>query len=184
MSCNEYRNRKTLIAGEVNSGKTEWTFKILRELMGCEGGPIAVLDLAPERIQGVGGKMLLSPAEKEKVLYFSPLILPPRLTGKTAGEILALAWENCQRIEETLRALRERTFWALVINDVSLYLQGGEVESLMASVKGISTLVMNGYYGRYFGESAFSRREREQMEALMLRCDKVFHLPPVPHPSP
>lgn len=55
---------------------------------------------------------------------------------------------------------------------------------LMASVKEISTLVMNGYYGRYFGESAFSCREREQMEALMLRCDKVFHLPPVPHPFP
>ena len=58
MSCNEYWKRKTLIIGEVKSGKTERTLRILRDLIRCRRDPIAVLDLAPENIRGVGGKIL------------------------------------------------------------------------------------------------------------------------------
>ena len=72
MSCNEYWKRKTLIIGEVKSGKTERTLRILRDLIRCRRDPIAVLDLAPENIRGVGRKISLSAEEKKRVLSFFP----------------------------------------------------------------------------------------------------------------
>jgi len=149
----------------------------------CGADFTAVLDLAPERTQGIGGKIPLSPEEEEQILYISPQIVPPRLWGKDEEEIQALAQENLRRIEEDLKKLQERSWGALVINDVSLYLQAGRAEDLIFSVETIPTLVMNGYYGRYFGRSAFSRREREQVEVLMGCCDQVFYLPSAISPS-
>lgn len=179
MSCQEYLNRKTLIVGDVRSGKTERTLKILRDLMNCATGPIAILDLAPEKVQGVGGKIPLSLKEKKQVFYFSPRIVPPRLTGKTEEEIRELARGNYERIKESLRALKEKDPACLVINDVSLYLHEGSAEKLISYIEIIPTLLMNGYYGRFFGDSAFSRREREQMEILIGCCHQVFYLPPI-----
>ena len=177
MSCKEYWKRKTLIIGEVNSGKTERTLKILRDLIRCRKDPIAVLDLAPEKIRGVGGKLPLSAQEKKRVIFFSPEIVPPRLSGKNEEEINAFARGNCQRIEESLRAIRGKALECLVVNDVSLYLHAGSTKQLMVFVGGISTLVINGYYGHYFGDSILSRREHEQMEILMSYCDPIFFLP-------
>jgi len=150
--------------------------------MSCGEDLIAVLDLAPERIQGVGGKIPLSPGERERMLYISPQIAPPRLWGKDEEEIQALAQENLRRIEGEFKKLRGRSLRTVVINDVSLYLQAGRAEDLIFSWEKIPTLIMNGYYGRYFGASAFSRREREQMEVLISRCDQVFYLPGVIFP--
>jgi len=151
--------------------------------MGCGEDLIAVLDIAPERTQGVGGKMPLVPAERERILYLSPQISPPRLWGKDEEEIQALAQENLRRIEGEFKKLQGRSLRTVVINDVSLYLQAGRAEDLILSLEKIPTLVMNGYYGRYFGTSAFSRREREQMEILISHCDQVFYLPGVISPS-
>ena len=131
----------------------------------------------------LSGKMPLSPAERMRVYYLSPRVVPPRLSGKDKQEIQALARENRRRIEEALRDLRKRPWRTLVINDVSLYLQRGRAENLISSVEGILTVVINGYYGRFFGASAFSRREREQMEILMSRCDQIFFLPSLVPPS-
>jgi hypothetical protein len=177
LSCQEYLNRKTLIVGDVQTGKTKRTLRILRDLLGCGNDAVAVLDLAPEKVQGIGGKVPLSFQEKEQVLYLSPRIIPPRLFGKSKEEIQALAQENCQRIEHALQVLREKVLSCLIINDVSLYLHEGSAEQLLSSVGKISTLLMNGYYGGYFGDCFLSRRERAQMEILMSHCHQVIFLP-------
>lgn len=174
MSCGIYLNHKTLIAGEVNSGKTERTLKILREFMECQRDSVAVLDLAPEKIRGIGGKLPLTLQEREKILYFSPQIVPPRLSGKDEQEIQKLARENRIRSEMILAGFRARKIDILVINDVSLYFHAGDAERLLSFIEGVSTIVINGYYGNYFGDTPLSRRERRQMEILMSRCDRVL----------
>ncbi len=177
MSCSEYLNRKTLIAGDVNSGKTHQTLSILRHFLNCEQSPLGVLDLAPEKVRTVGGKIPLTPEEKGKILYLSPVILPPRLLGKNEGEVQALAKENRERIDAALEIVRNSKLCVLVVNDVSLYFHDGEAQFLLSSVEHVPTLLINGYYGKYFGESPLSRKERVEMEYLMARCDRVYVLP-------
>ena len=76
-----YLNRRTLIVGDVNSGKTGRTQKILEHFLKAGYGEnIAILDLAPDSVDGVGGKM--EPPLDEPVVYLTTSISAPRLTGK------------------------------------------------------------------------------------------------------
>jgi len=164
--------------GEVHSGKTLSTLKIFREWRRSSTESIAVLDLAPEKVDQVGGKLPFTDEEKEGILYLSPRILPPRLLGKSEEEIRRLAEENRERIDQALRTLQPSATSVLFINDISLYFHAGDAEQIWVSLEKVSTLVMNGYYGRYFGSSPLSQRERAEMESLMARCDRVLFLPP------
>ena len=178
MNGEKFLYRRTLIVGEVGSGKTARTLQIFRDLRKTCEGPFGVLDLAPEKVEGVGGKLPLSDEEKEGVVYLSPLIVPPRLRGKSEGEVLRLAGENRERIDQILPTPRASGVNVLFINDISLYFHAGHADQLWLQVEGIPILVMNGYYGRYFGDSSLSRRERSEMESLMTRCDRVLYFSP------
>ena len=70
-----YLGRQTVLAGDVNSGKTAKTTEILNQFLAAGyARDLAILDLAPDTVQGIGGKMLF---EKDPgVLY---------LTGKIAS---------------------------------------------------------------------------------------------------
>ena len=166
----------------MNSGKTLSTLRIFRGWRRSGGESIAVLDLAPEGIDRVGGKMPLTKAEKEGTLYLSPPIVAPRLLGKSDEEILRLAAENRLRIDEALQILSLSDASVFFINDVSLYFHAGDGEQIWLLLEKIPTVIMNGYYGRYFGSSPLSLRERAEMEFLMARSDRVLFLPPFPNP--
>jgi len=178
LSDDKHLAHKTLIAGEVHSGKTIFSLALLRGLRGKNPSSHIILDLAPEETRGVGGKIPLTSGEKEEILYLSPLILPPRMLGKSEAEVRRLAEENRQRIDPILAQIQKREPAFLLINDITLYLQDGKADHLLGFIEAIPTVIMNGYYGRYFGESPFSQRERSEMEVLMSRCDRVIFLPP------
>jgi hypothetical protein len=103
--------------------------------------------------------------------------------GKNEEEIQRLARENRIRIEKILESFPASQFSILVVNDVSLYFHDGDAKGLLSFLVGIPTVLINGYYGSYFGESVLSRRERKEMEELMSRCDQVFFLSPANHRS-
>jgi len=85
-----YMNRRTIIVGDVNSGKTSQTLNILKLFLKAgHAKKIAILDLAPGNIQGIGGKM--EPPLDEPLLYLTTSILAPRLTGKDEYHTLKLA---------------------------------------------------------------------------------------------
>ena len=171
-----YRNRRTLFLGEVSSGKTTRTREILLAFLreGEEG--IALFDFAPEKIGEVGGKIFLAEEDRRRVWVESPRIVPPRLTAKTEAEAWELARANFRRIEEAFGRLPKRAWNLFVFNDVSIYLQAGSADQLLARLNHVPTAVMNGYYGGYFGENPLSRREREQMDLLKDACHQVFNL--------
>jgi len=172
-----FRNRRTLFLGEVNSGKTTRTREILEAFLREGEVGIVLFDFAPEKTGEVGGKIVLSGEAHRRVWVESPWIVPPRLSAKTEKEAWELARENYRRIEKAFECLPSREWNLLVLNDVSIYLQAGDAAQLLARLRPFPTVVMNGYYGKYFGEGPLSRREKEQVDLLKAACHQVFYLP-------
>lgn len=166
--------RKIIIAGDVNTGKTTLTRKLLDVL--CAGGlagRIAVIDMAPDipaevaaarGLKGVGGKLAPVP---EGVSYLAAGIRAPRLTSKTEEEALIVAEENRAKAEALFEAYRTCGRDILFINDASIYLQAGQADDLLRLMAPASTVVANAYYGRALGAGRLSAHEAEEMGRLM-----------------
>jgi hypothetical protein len=182
ISIAQYLNRFTLIVGEVNTGKTTLTQRILDRYCRRVAGRAAVVDLAPvippldagANRSGIGGTLTVS--QPDRVRYFHCAVHAPRLSGKSEREMLILADQNAKRIESLFEQAFSEQIDALFINDCSLYLHAGRVEKLITWIESTETVIVNGYYGTALGEGALSARERENMEHLMSRCDQVIHL--------
>ncbi len=172
----EFLGSKTLITGDVNSGKTRYTEKIVSNL--CRngyGGHIAVLDLAPQKLGRIGGKMWLKNRPRD-LLYLTCDIAPPRLTGKNADHVQQLAQANARTIESLFDPVLAAKRSILVVNDASLYLQAGQLQRLLAVITPHQTAVINAYRGETFSPAPFTQIEREQVDALAASCDRVIQL--------
>ena len=166
--------KRTLILGEVNSGKTQMALDLLDQILAQSKDEIAILDLAPERTRGIGGKM--DTPSDSRILYHTTKITPPRLTAKDLAEMETYALQNARAIEELFSLYLKNPKNTLVINDVSLYLQRGDPVRLQHVLQTSQTVIINGYYGKSFADSALSKREREQMDRLAEICDRIIHL--------
>ncbi|MCB2225664.1 MAG: hypothetical protein KQH53_03220 [Desulfarculaceae bacterium] len=174
LSLAELTGSWTLIAGEVNSGKTRLLAGIMSAFAEAGVEPLALMDLAPELTKGVGGK--LSPPPGVELTLYAPPIVAPRLTGKTPGEVAAFAAQNAAAIEEAFAAYLAAPAVALFINDVSLHLQAGDPARLYAVLEATPTVVINGYMGASLGGGELGRVEQERMAALAARCARVIRL--------
>lgn len=171
----DYLDRKTLILGDVNTGKTTLTKKVLEALL-CRpdlGGRIAIVDMAPDipeklakekGLVGVGGKLM--PPEGHDILYLGGRLEPPRLSSKTEGEAIEKARKNRQVIEGLFCKLDLQLRDILIVNDVSIYLQAGTAEELIRRLDRAATVVANGYWGERLGGGALTERERAETEKL------------------
>lgn len=176
---------RTLILGDVNTGKTALTRKVLQGLLKrVPPDRVLVLDLAPrisreevERtgMKGIGGT--LDPGHPG-VLYIHPPLIPPRLRSSTEEEAFILARENLERIREALGSVPRSSRWeALVINDLTLYLQAGTASELLEFINIFETVVANGYWGVQLGRGPLSQRERRETEAIKKAFDRILFLP-------
>lgn len=171
-----------LIMGDINTGKTSRCRHYLQQL--CAQGlgvRITVLDLAPHippemaqarGLPGAGG-YLCPPAQlgtDSGVLDLRTHLHAPRLSSSTEAEAQAKAESNARAIDVLLQQLPPADSGRdiLFINDVTLYLQAGSADSLLAHIAQphIRTLIVNGYWGQRLGDSTLSRREREQTQQL------------------
>jgi len=169
-------NRRTIIIGDVNSGKTFQTLNILKLFLKAgHAKKIAILDLAPGNIQGIGGKM--EPPPEEPLLYLTTSILAPRLTGKDEHHTLKLAEKNATAIEKLFAKLYQQKREILFINDATLYFQAGDFERFINILDTTPTYIINAYYGQTFSDSELTRREKILTEALMKRCDQIIEMP-------
>jgi len=67
----------------------------------------------------------------------------------------------------------------LFINDTSIYLQSGDYETILSTVRAADTLIANGYYGRtmeFDFDTGISMVERELMDKLIMSADIVIKL--------
>lgn len=180
ISPEDCRDRFILIVGEVNSGKTTYTARLLRAYLLRFSEPVAVVDFAPRLPDrsdhpafqpGIGGRLPVP--ESPRVHRFSTDLAAPRLQAASIEERWRLARENAKRIESLWVHVAASGCPTVFVNDISLYLQAGSVETLVEWLDRFSTRVVNGYYGVSLGTDAFSARERLRMEQLMRRCDRV-----------
>jgi hypothetical protein len=175
-NINHYLNRRTIIVGDVNSGKTSRTFEILQ--MFLEKGyakKIAILDMGTNPIQGIGGKMI--PPPDVPTLYLTSPIYAPRLMGKDPNHIRSLAEENARSIERLFLTFQQQKREILFVNDATLYLQAGHLERFLEILNTTSTQIINAYYGDAFGASELTRREKKLTEDLMGTCHHLVTLP-------
>ncbi len=168
----EFRNKKTIIIGEVNTGKTACLGEILDRFMEAGATEIAVIDMAPERVKGIGGKMRTECFGS--ISYYTAQIVAPRLMGKTEHEVQMLAEHNVKLIDNIFAEYLKNPCKVLFINDVSLYLQAGDPNKLFSLFDSSPTVIINGYYGYSLGGGKLGKRERENMNALRKRCDRVI----------
>lgn len=175
-NINYYMNRRTIIVGDVNSGKTSKTLNILKLFLKAgHAEKTTILDLAPDNIQGIGGKMELPP--DEFLLYLTTSILAPRLTGKDKYHTQQLAEKNANAIDKLFTKFFRQKREILFVNDVTLYFQAGEFERFIEIFDTTPTLIINAYYGNTFSDSALTRRERQLTKALMKLCDQIIEMP-------
>ena len=174
VNADDYRNRRTLILGDVNSGKTRLTAAILDAFTAAgEAGQITLIDLAPDPVGGVGGKFAPPAAGVE---HLTCAIVPPRLTGADDREIAALAAANADGIEVLMDRYLAHPRPILFVNDATLYLQAGSLERFGALLDSAVTVVVNAYCGVYFPDGPLTRRERRLTDILARRFDRVIHL--------
>lgn len=181
-----YLGRRSLIVGEVNSGKTTLSGQILEALLRAVAAPqVAVIDLAPTISPevaarsgvppGVGGR--LSQTAVSGALYLTAPIAAPRLSARNPDQLHSAA----QRNKQTIAGLFERFVASgreiLVVNDLSLYLHSGSAAQLCAWFDRATTVVANGYLGSALGGGALSDREQQQMRELISRVDQTIYLP-------
>ncbi len=170
-TCRPFFGLKTLIVGDVNTGKTSYTQLLLLECQGQKS--MVVLDMAPEKTENVGGKMQV-PSDPT-IHYFTTQIRPPRLSAKNEEEAIRIATENATAIENDLFSRAESIpADALIINDVSLYLQMGNLKRLLQLMGRFQTVILNGYIGNSFPEGKLTQRERENMTHLMNACNQII----------
>ena len=170
-----YFGKKTLIMGDVNSGKTRLTADFIAACCRAQReNDLVILDLAPEPIRGIGGK--LPPAPCRPALQLTCPIIAPRLTGLHAEQIQQLAEENARAIEPLLGKARNAGRSILVINDITLYLQAGRLPRVIDLMALHTTCVINAYYGESLPPAPFTGHERAQVLALAKRCHKVVRL--------
>jgi hypothetical protein len=175
INAHDYLGSRTLIMGDVNSGKTSLTRSIAEAIIRTgDSGQMVVLDLAPETTKGIGGTLKLPESHCCRLLRCA--VTPPRLTGTTAAEIQALAEQNAQAIEPLLETAGKTRGEVLVVNDASLYLQAGPLDRLTAVMAAYATVMVNAYFGRSFRPAPFTQFERDQVNALAQWCDHVIRL--------
>ncbi len=178
--------RRTMIVGEVNSGKTTLTRRLLADWLDREpglGGRAAVVDLAPvvpaelarqRGLTGVGGRLI--PPEGSGVLHLFDHLVPPRLSARDEAEAVRLAGENLRLAEALLDRLDSSGRQVVFINDLSLYLQAGAAARLASRLAAYPTVVANAYRGARLGGGELSRRERAELEEALAWFHRVVEL--------
>ena len=181
-SFNELREKKTLIVGEVGTGKTVLTRRLLFEALDQVSDIITVLDFAPpaQKVKDVniGGYLLEDSHPKVNRLY-SKLIKTPRLSAEDKYEIIRLASYNRKITDSLITKFLDAPTNTLFINDASIHLQQGKLQLLLDAIKKSSTVVANGYMGTTLTPdhgSGISRRENSLMRKLAVEIDKMIKL--------
>lgn len=173
--------KKTLIIGEAGSGKTKLLAELLRELIALiPPEKITVIDLAPEKADGVGGKLTDYVDLIDKVKYFSPeKVYTPRLTGTSPEEVLRYAELNREIMAPLLNRFIQHPTENLVVNDVTLYLHSGELETVLKCAKLAKTFVATAYYGIKLSDdlgTGISARERQLTDRLATFMDSTVRI--------
>ena len=177
----EILGKKVLILGEAGSGKTKLAAQLLRELMMLVNPEeITVIDLAPQRVGEIGGKLIDYVNVNSRVRYLSPQnVYTPRLAGASPKQVLYYAELNRKNMEPLLNRFIRNITEVLVLNDVTLYLHSGKLETVLKCVRLAKTFLATAYYGSKLAEdlgTGISSKERQLTDKLATSMDLTLKI--------
>lgn len=177
--------KKVLITGDVGSGKTRLTLELLEDAIRLGySDEITIIDMAPARVEvnriTVGGKLIEFSNKLEGIRYLFPKrVATPRLSAKSANELLHLVDLNEKHIRPILKEYQDKPTPILFVNDISIYLQSGFAELIISVIAIAKTFIANGYYGRRLEpdfKTGISNIERKLMIKLSNNVDVAIKL--------
>ena len=128
----------------------------------------------------VGGILAEVTNAVSEVRYLKPKeVKAPRTMAGNAEELMRLADFNRRVIDKTFTEFLLNPTPLLFINDVSIYLQTGEIKKVLLAIHKSQTCIANGYFGKKlaadFG-TGISKREQVMMRRLMREMDVTIRL--------
>lgn len=173
--------KRVLVLGEAGSGKTALAARLLDELIELfNPEEITVIDMAPRRIGEVGGKLSAITDSTKKVRYLAPKrVYAPRLTGTSREQVLKYAELNRRVMEPLFNMFVRRPTQILILNDVTLYLHAGELETVLKSMRLAGTFLATAYRGSRLAEdrgSGISARENRLVKRLSTYMDQIIEI--------
>ena len=177
----EIIGKKVLILGEVGSGKTSLTAKIVQKLtLFIEPKEITVIDMAPEAIGEIGGKLSKHLSLNSELRYLSPAkVYAPRTMGVTNTQVVEYAKRNKNAMEQLLDEFLKKPTKVLIVNDITLYLHLGKLEKIMNCMRLAETFLASAYCGVKLKEdygAGISAREKQVVEKLATYMDHIVKL--------
>lgn len=180
MKAAELVGKKTVIVGEAGAGKTKLLAEFLREFLRLFGRcKITVIDLAPEKIAGIGGPLNIH-LDLSGFHYLRPgLVYAPRLMACNAEDVLRYAKHNAEQARKLFEIYLQGPTEVLAVNDLTIYLHAGEVEEIIDIARRANTFVATAYQGERLSEdfgTGISMRERQKLEKFLEHVDNVIRL--------
>lgn len=178
-------HRRTMILGDVSTGKTKLTARLLMEALRSENPEsITVIDMAPEKRlykgRSIGGKITDTVTLPAEVRLIQPRkINAPRYSARDRDDLFRQVEENRASIEEALELCLAEQTPILFINDLSLYFQSGRFEKALKAMVQAETFVANAYHGEILQDdlgTGISMTERRVVETFAGRADILIHL--------
>lgn len=184
LSLDSVINKKTVIIGEILSGKTRVLARIVGEAVRRGlGRSLTILDFAPNYRSGgleVGAPLLryLSRGELRSVRKYlwDEGIRAPRLEGGDAGSILQLAEQNSRITTRMIQAYINEPTSMLVVNDLTIHIHAGDLELIASAIKKARTFIATAYHGTRLSredDAGISNREREGLARVVRLVDMV-----------
>lgn len=173
-------SKRTLIIGELGSGKTLLTMKIVNKLIDNGYGKyITILDFAPERKGIIGGRFIDFGFNSSKVFaYLTPKkVFTPRISARTAKELLKLTIMNRDNMQSLIYRYLNTPTKILVINDLTLYIHAGSLDLIDECIMVSETFIANAYYGDKLSfdyGTCISLREKNMVLELIRYMDNVI----------
>jgi hypothetical protein len=166
--------KRVIITGEVGVGKTRLLASLIDEAASESGLSVVVLDLAPEARLGseiIGASVKTYARKLHLVKYLRPdTLYAPRLQGRSREEVLDLAAKNALTIKPLLISITSNPPDALFIDDLTIYLQAGDIEPLTKLIGITRTFIATAYKGKRLLNdkgSGLSRVEKYRLDTLL-----------------
>jgi len=182
IDMSRFLGKKTLIIGEVGSGKTRLLINILRNFI-SEGlsSMVTVIDMAPPRMLDIGGRIIDHDSQLCSMIryLYSDDIRPARLLGKSAEEVMRIATNNAKIIDKLIEEYLSNSTEILMINDLTIFIHAGDGEKLMRTIEAATTFVGTAYDGNRLSEdkgTGITMREKQYVSELLNTVDNVIKL--------
>jgi len=172
--------RRTLIVGDVGSGKTKLLAEIIQQLVKKGyAREITLIDLAPPRIGKIGG-WISEYIDTSTINYLRPnRIYAPRTEAKTPQQLIQYAEHNLREARKTLQKYLENPTKILAINDITIHMHAGEVEEIQELVEKAETFIATAYRGKTLENdkaTGITEREKQKLNQLIKVVDKIISL--------